>query len=40
VLEGANSKLAVVIQDILGVSGHDILYALVAGNTSASELAQ
>jgi transposase len=40
VLEGANIKLAAVAKDITGASGHDILVALVAGNTQASELAQ
>jgi len=40
VLEGANIKLASVATEIMGASGHDILAALVAGNTQASELAQ
>jgi transposase len=40
VLEGANIKLAAVAKDIMGVSGHDILVALVAGNLPATELAQ
>ena len=40
VLEGANIKLAAVATEIMGASGHDILAALVAGHTQASELAQ
>jgi transposase len=40
VLEGANIKLAAVAKDITGASGHDILVALVEGNTQANELAQ
>src|SRR5260221_2892387 len=40
VLEGANIKLASVATEIMGASGHDILAALVAGHTQASELAQ
>jgi transposase len=40
VLEGANIKLAAVAKDITGVSGHDILIALVEGNAPVSELAQ
>jgi transposase len=40
VLEGANIKLASVVTEITGASGHDILVALVAGPTQAAELAQ
>jgi transposase len=40
VLEGANIKLASVVTEITGVSGHEILRALVAGHTQAAELAQ
>ncbi|MGZ3676773.1 MAG: IS110 family RNA-guided transposase [Ktedonobacterales bacterium] len=40
VLEGANIKLASVVTEITGASGHDILVALVAGHTQATELAQ
>jgi transposase len=40
VLEGANIKLASVASDIDGVSGRQILAALVAGQTEAAELAQ
>ena len=39
-LEGANIKRASVAKDMTGVSGHEILAALVAGNTQAHELAQ
>ncbi|MGZ3600647.1 MAG: IS110 family transposase [Ktedonobacterales bacterium] len=40
VLEGANSKLTSVDEDITGASGHDMLVALVEGTTPASALAQ
>jgi transposase len=40
VLEGANSKLAAVVTDIMGLSGRAILHALVAGNEHTPELAQ
>src|SRR5437762_11425416 len=40
VLEGANIKLASVASDVDGVSGRQILAALVAGQTEAAELAQ
>lgn len=40
VLEGANIKLAAVAKDITGVSGQEILHALVAGHTEAPALAQ
>jgi transposase len=40
VLEGANIKLASVASDIGGVSGRQILAALVAGQEEAAELAQ
>src|SRR5712691_10742927 len=40
VLEGANIKLAAVASDIGGVSGRQILAALIAGQTEAEELAQ
>jgi transposase len=40
VLEGANIKLASVASDVDGVSGRQILAALVAGQTEAEELAQ
>jgi transposase len=39
-LEGANIKLAAVASDVLGVSGRQILAALVAGQTEAGTLAQ
>jgi transposase len=39
-LEGANIKLSAVASDILGVSGRQILEALVSGQTDAQELAQ
>src|SRR5215216_6137825 len=39
-LEGANIKLASVATDILGTSGREMLAALVAGRTDATELAQ
>ena len=39
-LEGANIKLAAVATDVLGKSGRQILEALVAGATEASDLAQ
>jgi transposase len=39
-LEGANIKLAAVASDVLGKSGRQILEALVAGGTGASDLAQ
>jgi transposase len=38
-LEGANIKLAAVATDILGVSGRQILEALVGGSTDASAMA-
>jgi len=38
-LEGANIKLASVASDVLGVSGRQILTALVAGETAAAALA-
>ncbi len=40
VLEGANIKLAVVAKDITGVSGRDMLAALLAGSTDAATMAQ
>jgi transposase len=40
ILEGANIKLASVVSDITGKSGHAILLALVAGTTDAAALAQ
>jgi transposase len=40
VLEGANIKLASVASDVDGVSGRQILAALVAGQTEAAALAQ
>jgi transposase len=40
VLEGANIKLAAVASDIMGVSGRDMLAALVAGSTDAATMAQ
>jgi transposase len=40
VLEGANSKLAAVAQDISGVSGRALLAALLAGSTDAATMAQ
>jgi transposase len=40
ILEGANIKLASVATDILGVSGREILTALVAGEEDASLLAE
>jgi transposase len=40
VLEGANIKLAAVVVDITGASGHDMLLALVGGTTAAPALAQ
>jgi transposase len=39
-LEGANIKLASVATDILGLSGRQILAALVAGSTDAEAMAQ
>jgi transposase len=39
-LEGANIKLAAVATDILGVSGRQILTALVAGTTDSTVLAE
>src|SRR5829696_6410345 len=39
-LEGANIKLAAVATDILGVSGREILAALVAGSTDPAALAE
>lgn len=40
VLEGANIKLAAVAKDIMGVSGRDILAALLAGTNDAAAMAQ
>ena len=40
VLEGANIKLAVVAKDITGVSGRDMVAALLAGRTDAATMAQ
>jgi len=40
VLEGANIKLAAVATDILGKSGRELLAALVAGESTGSDLAQ
>src|SRR5438105_10717510 len=40
VLEGANIKLAAVAKDITGVSGRDMLAALLAGRTDAATMAQ
>jgi transposase len=40
VLEGANIKLAAVATDIMGVSGREILAALLAGQQDAAALAQ
>jgi transposase len=40
VLEGANIKLAAVATDIMGVSGRDMLAALIAGTTDAATMAQ
>jgi transposase len=40
VLEGANIKLAAVAKDITGVSGRDMLAALLAGSTDAAAMAQ
>jgi transposase len=39
-LEGANIKLAAVASDVLGLSGRQMLAALVAGETDAGQLAQ
>jgi len=39
-LEGANIKLASVATDIMGKSGRQMLKALIAGSTDASEMAQ
>jgi transposase len=39
-LEGANIKLASVATDIMGNSGRQMLKALIAGSTDASEMAQ
>lgn len=40
VLEDANVKLASVLSDVFGVSGQDMLEALLAGRGSAAEIAQ
>lgn len=40
ILEGANIKLASVVSDITGKSGHEMLLALVAGTTEAASMAQ
>jgi transposase len=40
VLEGANIKLAAVASDIMGVSGRDMLAALIAGTADAATMAQ
>lgn len=40
VFEGANIKLASVVTEVTGASGHDILVVLVADYTQATELAQ
>ena len=40
ILEGANIKLASVVSDITGKSGHEMLLALVAGMTEAASMAQ
>lgn len=40
ILEGANIKLASVVSDITGKSGHAMLLALVAGTTDVAALAQ
>ena len=40
VLEGANIKLAAVAKDITGVSGRDMLAALLAGSTDAAAMAK
>lgn len=40
ILEGANIKLASVVSDITGKSGHEMLLALVAGTTEAASIAQ
>jgi len=40
VLEGANIKLAAVAKDITGVSGRDMLAALLTGSTDAAAMAQ
>lgn len=40
ILEGANIKLASVVSDITGKSGHAMLLALVAGTTDTTALAQ
>jgi len=40
VLEQANIKLASVASDVLGVSGRDMLRALIAGETDASAMAE
>jgi transposase len=40
VLEGANIKLASVASDIMGVSGRDMLAALIGGTTDAATMAQ
>jgi transposase len=39
-LDGANIKLASVVSDITGKSGHQMLRALVAGTTEAARMAQ
>src|SRR5438477_946768 len=40
VLEGANIKLAAVATDIMGVSGRDMLAALIGGTADAATMAQ
>ncbi|MGH2410325.1 MAG: IS110 family transposase [Chloroflexota bacterium] len=40
VLEGANIKLAAVATDIMGVSGREMLAALIAGNADPATMAQ
>jgi transposase len=40
VLEDANLKLASVVTDLMGVPGHEILTALVAGQEDPEYLAQ
>jgi transposase len=40
VLEGANIKLAAVASDIMGVSGRDMLAALIAGTSDPATMAQ
>jgi transposase len=40
VLEDANIKLGSVVSDVMGLSGRDMLMALIAGNTSPAAMAQ